>query len=76
MAQLSLYIDEETLRKIELAAKIEKTSLSKWVVSRLKDAVEGSWPRSFGELFGSIEDETFTVPEKMTFDSDSKREYL
>jgi len=29
MPQLSLYIDEETLSKIEIAAKIEKLSLSK-----------------------------------------------
>ncbi len=40
MPQLSLYIDKETLSKIEIAAKIEKLSLSKWVVSKLKDTIE------------------------------------
>jgi hypothetical protein len=37
MAQLSLYIDRKTLEKIEIAAKLEHLSISKYVVRKLND---------------------------------------
>jgi hypothetical protein len=54
MPQISLYIDEPTLKKIETAAKIEDVSLSKWVNSKLKGALEKSWPQGYFELFGTM----------------------
>lgn len=35
MPQLSLYIDEKTLKKIETGAKMEHLSISKYVVRKL-----------------------------------------
>lgn len=74
MPQLSLYIDEDTLKKIELAAKIERLSLSKWVSSKLRDVIERSWPEGYGDLFGSITDENFSVPKDEDFSADAERE--
>lgn len=73
MPQLSLYIDKETLRKIKIAAKLEELSLSKYVVKKLNDVLNNSWPSNFGKLFGSISDETFNEPQKLNFNKDIDR---
>ena len=44
MPQLSLYIDDETLKKIEREAKKEKISLSKWVRKTLNKSLKKNWP--------------------------------
>jgi hypothetical protein len=74
--QLSLYIDENTLRKISLAAKIENLSISKFVVKKLNETMHDSWPENYGELFGSICDETFGINEQLHFEDETPRESL
>lgn len=76
MPQLSLYIDKETLRKIEIAAKLENQSISKYVVGKLNESFENAWPANFASLFGAIQDETFQASGKLDFDMDSAREGL
>jgi predicted HicB family RNase H-like nuclease len=39
MPQISVYIDEPTLRKIEIAAKRQKKSISKWVVEQIRSRI-------------------------------------
>ncbi|NQT58328.1 MAG: hypothetical protein HQ557_05040 [Bacteroidetes bacterium] len=39
MPQISLYIDEVTLKKVELAAKLAHLSISKFVAARLKEYI-------------------------------------
>ncbi|MCG6141038.1 MULTISPECIES: toxin-antitoxin system, antitoxin component [Leptospira] len=74
MPQLSLYIDQETLKKIELAAKKEKVSISQWVKGKLQSSFEKKWPDNYFQLYGSIEDESFKRPDSLSFKNDSKRE--
>lgn len=78
MPQLSLYIDAETLAKIEAAAKIKNTSVSKWVTERLKEDLSYSWPSNYESIFGSIQDESFDVvpAENFAFMQDIERETL
>ena len=76
MPQLSLYIDENTLKQIELAARIEHLSLSKWVVSKLKNTLNNSWPNNFDNLFGAIQDDTFKIPKQLNFKDDTPMEEL
>ena len=76
MPQLSLYIDKDTLEKIEIAAKLEKLSISKYVVQKLNDTLNKSWPKNFDLLFGSISDETFDDPKSLNFGMDIEREEL
>ncbi len=61
MPQVSLYIDEITLRRIETAAKTEKLSLSKYVSMKLRRSLADEWPDHYDELFGAIEDDSFVV---------------
>lgn len=76
MPQISLYIDKETLKKVEKAAGAEKTSISKWVGKQLKKSLQSNYPEDFQNLFGSIRDESFTTPERKSFEVDAKRESL
>ncbi|MCW3489790.1 hypothetical protein [Dethiobacter alkaliphilus] len=76
MPQLSLYIDAETLAKIEKAAKLNNTSISKWVSGILSESLVKKWPDNYDNLFGSIQDDTFTEDTIKDFSGDTEREEL
>ncbi len=76
MPQLSLYIDEETLKKVETAARMEHLSISKYVVGKLKESMNKAWPESYENLFGSIDDISFAAEREADFSSDTERENL
>ena len=76
MPQLSLYMDAETLSKIETAAKINNISISKWVSERLKESLANKWSDNYFTLFGSINDESFCVEKIEGFSTDIERENL
>lgn len=76
MPQLSLYIDQKTLKKIEIAAKLEHLSVSKYVVRKLNETMNKSWPENYPNLFGSISDDTFNVEGPKDFSDDVPREVL
>ncbi|TXJ08733.1 MAG: hypothetical protein E6Q25_04725 [Acinetobacter sp.] len=75
MPQISLYIDADTLQKVEYAAKQQHLSISKWVANQIKAKVEPVYPQEFYALFGSIQDDTFVRPEQPRT-QDSPREVL
>lgn len=74
MPQISLYVDEPTLKKIESAALRQHVSISKWVTEQIRARVEPIYPPYFEDLFGSISDETFMRPEEPSFDLDTLKE--
>ncbi len=74
MPQISLYIDEPTLKKIENAASRQHVSISKWVAEQIRSRVDPIYPPDYEDLFGSISDESFARPRQPSFDSDSFRE--
>lgn len=76
MPQISLYIDEKTLKKVENAAKRQHTSISKWVAEQIRSRVEPAYPVNFESLFGSIYDDTFIEPAEMSWSADSAREEM
>ena len=73
MPQVSLYIDQETLVKIEQLAQKNHTSISKWVGNNLKKLIKDDYPDDFFELFGAIQDVSFNRPEGLSFRADTKR---
>lgn len=76
MPQLSLYIDEETLNKVENAAKIENVSLSKWVSQKLKTILNNDWSDNYFNLYGSINDNSLIRQKTPCFNKDIKRKKL
>ncbi len=47
MAQLSIFIDDKTLRKVERAAKNDKKSISKWVSEQLSSNIPFPTPLEY-----------------------------
>jgi hypothetical protein len=76
MPQISLYVDETTLKKVEYAAARQHKSLSKWVIDQIKPKIDPIYPTDFEKLFGSINDSTFTRSEELSFNNDVRRETL
>jgi len=76
MPQVSLYIDKETLTKIEHLAQKNHTSISRWVGNNLKRLIKDDYPDDFFTLFGSITDETFVRPDSLAFSNDGRREKI
>jgi hypothetical protein len=75
MPQISLYVDKETLSRIERAAQNENISISRWVGEHIRKAMQDDYPADYFNLFGSIRDETFAVP-TLDFSDDTHREAL
>ena len=74
--QISLYIDQNTLEKIEKAAKKNHASVSKWVGSNIKKFLKDDYPEDYFTLFGSIKDDTLHRPEQIPYKNDVKREKI
>jgi hypothetical protein len=73
MPQISLYIDEKTLQKVESAAKRQHLSISKWVAEQIRAKVDPIYPVNYENLYGSIDDDTFAAPSELNFDQDADR---
>ena len=76
MPQISLYIDKNTLARIEKAATNDKLSISKWVARNIRKVLYSDWPSNYFDLFGSIADDSFVEHKNLNFKADSKRESL
>jgi len=76
MPQISLYIDEDTLKKVEDAAKKSHVSISKWVAEEIRERLEPTYPYDYETLFGSIGDGTFTPLNEYYASSDVPKETL
>lgn len=53
MAQLTLYLDQETVGKMRQAAASEGLSQSQWVAQLIKARLETKWPQAVRELAGT-----------------------
>jgi len=76
MPQVSLYIDKPLYMEIRTKAKEKGTSLSNFVSEALREHIEDTWPKEFYEAIGSINDETFDVPEELPWSLDAPRDEL
>ena len=66
MAQLTIYLDEDTHRKVEAAAKREAISLSRWAREHLARAAEQPGGSAWDHLsaFAGTAGEDFQLPER------------
>ena len=52
MAQLTLYLDQETVGKMRQAAASEGLSQSQWVARLIRERLDSEWPQAVRELAG------------------------
>ena len=56
MGQVTIYIDDETEKKMIASAKAKNVSKSSWVTEVIREKVAKEWPASVRELVGSWSD--------------------
>jgi hypothetical protein len=76
MPQLTIYIDEETEKRIKSAAKRVKSSVSSWVKEKLTESLETNWPKDYFSLFGSLSRKRFERPRALLYEDDIPREKI
>ncbi len=77
MSQMTIYLDEASVRAIKRSAKREHVSVSNWARRRLCEAVRDTWPNDFFTAFGALRDESdLERPSPLSLASDAKRQEL
>ena len=76
MAQISIYIDDHTLKQIEMAAEKDHDSISKWVKKRLVSSLKTAWPKDYFDLWGALKNDSFKRPAQIKFSKDQTRQVL
>ena len=56
MAQLTLYLDDETEARLKETANSAGMSLSRWVANLIREKIASQWPASVIELAGAWAD--------------------
>ncbi len=76
MSQLTIYLDEASMKDVRRSAKREKVSVSLWARKRLSEAIRHTWPRDYFELFGALRDSDLARPPQGDLTADSPRKSL
>lgn len=76
MRQLTIYLDTDTERRIRMAAKSARMSLSKWVAVLVRERTETSWPKAVSDLAGAWPDLPAVEELRKIHKSDIRRESL
>jgi len=68
MAQLTIYLDDQTLRRVADAARRERKSVSAWAREHLAESAfsPADWQAHVAENFGVIRDPSFDTPSPPT----------
>lgn len=76
MAQVTIYLDEETNRRLTEAAKAENQSKSKWISMIIRQKTETQWPDSVVRLAGAWKNFPSLEEIRSSGSEDSPREVI
>ena len=76
MAQLTIYLDDDSFRKVKETAKRDRLSVSRWARRRLIEGLAQTWPSGYFELFGTLADSDLARPPQGKMGDDSPRDAL
>jgi len=76
MAQVTLYLDEETKKRVRKAAKAAGVSQSRWLADLVRQQTADEWPAEVRELAGSWPDFPEADELRSGQGADAKREKL
>lgn len=57
MAQVTIYLDQDTEERMQRAAREAGQSRSRWVADVIREKVRAEWPESFRNLIGTWGDD-------------------
>lgn len=76
MAQVTLYLDEETIESVRRAARASGLSQSRWLAQLVREKTAREWPAAVREMAGSWGDFPEAEELRRTAGSDVTREPL
>jgi hypothetical protein len=76
MAQVTLYMDDDTMAKVRAAAKAAGMSMSAWVTQLVRDRTRSEWPDDVAELAGAWPDLPTAEELRSSQESDVTRETM
>lgn len=76
MAQVTLYLDEDTAEQMRRAAKASGLSQSRWLAELVRQASARDWPVAVRELAGAWKDFPTAEELRRRVGRDAKREKL
>ena len=76
MSQLTIYLDDVSMRKVKTSAQKAKMSVSRWARTKLTEASTHEWPADYFRLFGSLSEEDLKRPNQGQFIDDLSRRKL
>ncbi len=56
MAQITIYIDQETADRLRVFTRARRISQSKWIAGLIRENLRTEWPDAVVELAGAWED--------------------
>ena len=76
MGQITIYLDDETDRKMKRVVRSQHISQSKWVAELIRDRLCEQWPESVRQIPGSWKEAPTAEELRADLDRDSDREKL
>lgn len=76
MPQISLYLDDDTTRRMKRAAKAAGLSQSRWVARLVREKTASEWPQSLVRLAGAWADFPAAEELRRSLGTDVPREPL
>ena len=73
MAQVTIYLPDQILKKINSLAKKEALSVSSWIKNKIVGSIEDVWPGDYFEVFGSLKDSDLKRHEQLEYSQDTKK---
>jgi hypothetical protein len=76
MAQVTIYLPDDTEAKARNAAKKQKTTIGRWIAAQVSEKLENSWPPEVLAAIGAFPD--FPDPKSLRrgYGKESRRESL
>jgi len=76
MGQVTIYLDQETERKLQAFLEGGNMSKSRWIASLIREKTAAEWPRSVARLAGAWQDFPDADELRSDIGSDSPREQV
>ncbi len=76
MSQMTIYLDEVSMREVKRSARREHISVSKWARRRLCEAVRHTWPPDYFKVFGALDEADLARPPQADLSADASRKAL
>lgn len=73
MPQLSLYLDDASMSLLRTNARKDGVSLSRYAKTLIEKNSSPSWPSSFWNTYGAMNDDSFVVPDEISESLDAPR---